>query len=321
MDDLVGKILARCPAALRPGLRLLGRTVKESGRDRLPGLAAEVAFFLILSVPALLLALVGVLGYVGDLLGAEVVLDLKTQLLEGANNIFSDRTVEQVVAPTLDDVVNEGRADVASLGLLFTLWTASRAVNVILGAITIAYDLEPSALPGWRRRLFALVITIVGILAGLVIIPLLLVGPGLGAAIAEPLGLAESFSRLWQALYWPIVAVFGVGALSVLYHMGTPWWTPWRRDVPGGVLALLVWLAGSFGLRAYSTRTIEANAVYQQISAPLVVLLWLYVVAFALLLGAEFNAEIERMWPTEETRRHRRGPFDLLSVERPTPSE
>ena len=318
MADLVEKGLARCPARLRPGVRLTVRTLREAGRDRLPGLAAEVAFFLILSVPPLLLALVGVLGYAGDLLGADVVLELKNQLLAGANTIFSDRTVERVVRPTLDTVVNEGRADVASFGLVFTLWTASRAVNVVLGAITIAYDLEPGALPGWRRRVFALVVTVVGILAGLVVIPLLLVGPGLGEAITEPLGLEDTFATLWQALYWPLVAVIGVGGLSLLYHMGTPWWTPWRRDLPGAVLALLVWVAGSFALRAYSARTIEANAIYQQMSAPLVVLLWLYVVAFAVLLGAELNAEIERLWPSGQNRRHRVGFFNLLAVERPS---
>lgn len=292
------------PAWAHRSGELLIRTARDAVADRVPGLAAEIAFYFLLSLPPLLIAVLGSVGYVGELFGIGVAEALLEQLVGAAGAVFSSDTMDEVVAPMLESLLEEGRGDVASFGIVFTVWSASRAMNVLLGAITIAYDLEHDRRAGWKRRGFAFALTIVAIVAGLVIIPLLVGGPRLAETLTRPLGVARALDVVWEIAYWPIVGAIAMLMVASLYHVGAPWRTPWRRDLPGAVLAMVVWLGGSAGLRWYASVTIEAEAAYQSIAAPLVVLLWMYVIGFALLLGAEFNAEIEKMWPTRRRPEH-----------------
>ena len=95
---------------------LAERTVRDSLRDRVPGLAAEVAFYLVLSLPPLLLVILGILGYVGEIGGAETVADINDQLLDWAENIFSAATIQDTIEPAIDDLLEQGRADVLTFG-------------------------------------------------------------------------------------------------------------------------------------------------------------------------------------------------------------
>jgi membrane protein len=271
-------------------------TVLDTVEDRLPGLAAEVAFYLVLSLPSLLLVVLGLLGYVGDIGGAGSVADIKEQLLDWADNIFSAATLADTVEPAIDSLLKKGRADVLTIGGLIALWSGSRAARVIVDAVTIAYDLEDHR--DFRRKtLVGLWLTVAGILAMTILIPLLVVGPRFGASLAGNFGLESAFETVWAILYWPVVAAVGVILLTWVLHIAPPHSTPWLRDVPGAVLALLVWALGSLGLRIYTTNFLEANSAFSLFTAPLAVLLWLYASAIAVLIGAELNAEIEKRWP------------------------
>jgi membrane protein len=284
---------------MRAGIELVVRTVRDAAGDRVPGLAAEIAFFMVLSLPPLLLTVLGSVGYVGQWFGARAAEGLRSRLMEGAQAIFTPDTIEGVIRPMLDTLLEQGRADVASFGILISLWSASLAFNVMLEALHIAYDLDEHKPARWKRRLHALGATLAAVLVGIAMMPVFVAGPKAGYALRERLGLAQAFAEAWQVLYWPIMTLLATLVLSVLYHYGAPRKTPWRREVPGAVLAMAVWLIGSLALRHYAAVTVETeHAVYRQFSAPLVVLLWLYVSGFAILLGAELNSEIEKMWPS-----------------------
>jgi membrane protein len=255
-----------------------------------------VAFYLVLSLPSLLLVVLGLLGYIGDIGGAETAADIKDQLLEWAGNVFSDSTIAGTVEPAIDGLLKQGRADVLTIGGLIALWSGSRAARVIVDAVTIAYDLEDHR--DFRRKtLVGLWLTVAGILSMTVLIPLLVVGPRFGAALADNFGLESAFETAWAILYWPVVATVGVVLLTWVLHIAPPHSTPWLRDIPGAVLALVVWALGSLGLRIYTTNFLESDSAFSLFTAPLAVLLWLYVSAMAVLLGAEMNAEIEKRWP------------------------
>ncbi len=284
---------------LSEGYALTKDTVKDTLDDRLPGLAAEVAFYLVLSLPSLLLVVLGLMGYVGEIGGAETVAEIKDQLLDWADNIFSASTIADTVEPAIDGLLEQGRADVLTIGGLIALWSGSRAARVIVDAVTIAYDLEDHR--DFRRKtLVGLWLTVAGILSMTVLIPLLVVGPRFGANLADNFGLESAFETVWAVLYWPVVASVGIVLLTWVLHIAPPHSTPWRRDLPGAILALLVWALGSLGLRIYSTNFLESNSAFSLFTAPLAVLLWLYVSAIAVLLGAELNAEIEKRWPHGE---------------------
>ena len=109
--------------------------------------------------------------------------------------------------------------------------------------------------------------------------------------------LASAFETVWEILYWPVVAGLGIVLLTWVLHIAAPHSTPWRRDLPGAALALTVLVLGSVGLRIYTTNFLEGSSAFTLFTAPLAVLLWLYVSAFAVLLGAELNSEIEKQWP------------------------
>lgn len=304
VSDLVDAAIERTPPQLRQPVRLLVLTVRDTFDDRVPGLAAEVAFFLLLSLPPLLLLALGTVGYIGEAYSgfAEQAPD---RLLGLAGSIFTDDTIADL-RPVVTTLLSEGRADIASLGVVLTVYSASRALRVVVVALTIAYDLEDTR-QGWQHRVWGLGLTVLGVVVGVLTVPLLVFGPGFGRDLAVRFGLPSALGAVWAVGYWPTAAVIATAMVASLYHFAAPWTTPWRRDLPGAALAMLVWMAGSAGLRYYVQGSTVGDAVFAPLAGPLVLLLWLYVSAFAVLLGAELNAEIEKMWPT------------VVSAQRPDP--
>ena len=281
------------------------RTVRDSLDDRLPGLAAEVSFYLLLSLPPLLLVGLGALGYVGDLFGPDAVADVQDAIIDAASGVLTPSTIDDVIRPAVEGLLARGRADILSIGAILALWSGSRALKVIVQAVTIAYDLEDRR-TWWQHRLLGFGLTSAGILMLSVVLPLLIVGPEAGAALADEFGLGRVFDIVWRISYFPVVIALGLSLLAWVYHVVPPHSTRWRRDVPGAILAFLVWLVGSYGLRIYATNFIETDSAYSYFGTPLVLLLWIYVTAVALLVGAEFNAEIEKLFPEVGT--HDSGP-------------
>lgn len=299
MKTLVPSVRRRAgqlPRPVQSVLRLGVRTIKDSFEDRVPGLAAEAAFFAVLSLPPLMLAVLGGIGYAAiEVDGVvEVIADLARQVLR-------EQTVQQLVEPAVRTLLEDGQAEVLSIGVVIALWSGSRATSTYITAVTIAYDIDDPR-PPWRRRLLAFGVTVAGAFLGVVLLPALVLGPELLEVVTP--GVLHVLDPVVMALYWLAVGLAAAAMLAVFYHVAVPWHTPWRRDLPGALLAMGVWMTGSYGLRYYADLTIRGEgSVYTGIAAPLVVLLWLYVTAFAVLLGAELNAEIERLWPHDDQRK------------------
>ncbi len=290
----------RLPTPVRTGIRLTQRTVHDSVEDRVPGLAAEATMFALISLPALLLVVLGSLGYVATRLGQEGA-DQLDRLVFDVPRTFMSSSTYQSYEPLAQQTLSTGRADVIGIGILLALWTGSRATHRALETLAIAYDVESSR-PSWKRRLLALALTLGAMLGAVTVLPLLVLGPRLVEYVA-PEGVASATLSLVSWFYWPALGLLVLVGLTTFYHLGVPWQTPWLRDLPGAVLAMLLWFLAAAALRAYlalSDLTGEdpANAVYRQLGTPIAVVLWLYVSSVSLLLGAELNAEIEKAWPT-----------------------
>lgn len=283
---------ASSPWTLQGAKDLVVSTAKEIPEDRLPGLAAEVAFFALLSLPPTLLAVFGSLGPIARAIGPRATTRIKEQLLTGASAFLTNDAV-QTLSELIDALLEQRGATAVVVGVVVALWSASRATKVFMEAVNIAYDL-PETRRGWHRRLVAAVITLLGLLAVLVVLPMLVLGPRFGRLI----GAGDLVAAVWAWVYWPTVAVVGVALLASFYHYAPTWATPWRRDLPGAVFAAVGWVLGGFALRVYVSLTIQSNSAYAPIASPIVLLLWMYVTAFALLMGAELNAQLEKLWPT-----------------------
>lgn len=274
---------------------LASRTVRDAWRNRITGLAAEVAFFALLSVPPLLLVLGGLAGYVSDIFGPVAAQEIRDWIMTGLGGFLDAQTLEDLVRPTVDDIFAEGRGGLISVGALLALWSSSRLIRVLIEAMNHAYDVETWR-PGWKRRLMALGMTLGGVVAIIVILPLIVAGPQLGHAIDRRLGL-EVLDPVWSVAYWPAAIISGIALLTTLYHFAPNWQTRWLRDLPGAVFAAVAWIAAAGALRLYVSVSF-GDSVAGPLAAPAVVLLWFYASAFVVILGAELNAEIERMWPS-----------------------
>lgn len=285
---------------LRRAWLLTKRVAVDSAQDRVQGLAAEGAFFALLSLPPFLLAVLGTIGYFRDVLGSDTMEEMERLVLGAAAQFLSSETMRDFVQPTVDAILAQGRGRVVSLGLIVALWSGSRATSVFIDAITIASDLEDS-LSMWRRRLLAFALTLVEAITGVVVLPALVVGPRL-VEFVTPSPFKAVVRTAVDIAFWPAVALLAVLLLTTLYHVSLPARTPWRRDLPGAFLALGVWLLGSYGLRLYVEYFLLGESPYGPLAAPLVLLLWLYVASFAVMLGAELNAVIQELWPASRSR-------------------
>jgi membrane protein len=274
--------------------RLTRRTAIAAFRHRVTGLAAEAAFFALLSLPPLVLGLVGTMGHFRGALGEPTVTEIRSWMIEQAQTMLTGPAVDTVVVPLIDDVMRGGGVDIVSVSFLISLWAGSRATNVYVDTITIAYDL--SGLRGMiRTRMRAFFLYLIGLVTMLVIIPMLMAGP---AIVRSSLPGSDAFIAL---LYWPVLVAMSVLFLATLYHMSVPVRTAWSRAVPGAVLALVIWILGSAALRLYLAGSLSGVSVYGSLAASIAILTWLYVAALAVLVGAALNAEIDKMWPSPAT--------------------
>ena len=277
----------------KPSLRdrLPVRTIRSAGRHRLIGVAAEFAFFLLLSIPPAILIFAGLAGYIGDLFGTSAQASLQRSIVNGLGTFLAPETMRDFVRPAVNDLFARGRADILSVGALLALWSASRATNVFMYAMDVTHG-SPDARMGWRRRLTALGVTLVGLTILAVVLPFILAGPRLGHVIADHTALPDAFATTWQVLYWPVAGLAGVAMLATVYRFAVRRRTPWRGHLPGAILAAALWIAAAFGLRAYAGVALGKGSAFGPLGAPIILLLWLYVSALAVLLGAELNAQI-----------------------------
>ncbi|WP_328767898.1 YihY/virulence factor BrkB family protein [Streptomyces sp. NBC_00286] len=288
------RALYRNVSKRRTAWLLVKDTVNSCIEYRILGLAAEAAFFTLLSVPPLLLSMLGLLGYVDSWTGADTIASVETNLLEASRTILTDKGVTEIAQPILHDVMKGGRPDVISLGFLFALWSGSRAVNVFIDTITVMYGLD--GVRGIvKTRLMAFLLFLVALLIGSVALPLMVAGPD------AVVNLVSWSTTVVQILYWPTVIVLSIIFLTTLYHVSVPVRSPWIEDVPGALVALGMWVLGSFLLRIYLSNTVEGPTIYGSLAAPVAVLLWIGVSAFAVLVGAAVNAAIDRVWPAAAT--------------------
>jgi len=268
--------------------RALKAAVVEFQRDDAPGLAAQLAFYLILALFPFLLVLV-------SLMGTFSTQDLANQVLA----YFAEVTPPQVygiIESYLSDTIsgNNPAPGLFSLGLVVALWSASGAFAALINALNKAYDVEETR-PFWKVRGIALLMTI-GLSAIILIGVLLLVaGPGIGSAIAGLFGLSEVFELVWNIARWPVALFFMVIAVALMYYFAPDAGQPFRWITPGGFIAVALWVLASVAFRFYVSNFGSYDETYGSIGAVIVLLLYLYISSITILFGAELNATLVRL--------------------------
>jgi len=294
--------------------RLVVSTVGTCMRNRVTGLAAEAAFFAVLSLPPLIFALAGSIGYIFAQFSDSQIDEVRETVISLASQALTPQTVDSIIKPTLNDVLQGGgRYDVVSIGFVLALWSGSRALNVFVDTITIMYGLGGQR-GIVRTRALSFLLYVLGMLTGVVTIPLVVAGPNLVAR-----WLPDRVSVL-NNLYWPTVLVLGVCFLTTLYHVSVPVRTAWRYNLPGAVFTMFCWVFGSALLRLVLVGTAQGStSIYGPLAAPIAVLLWLYLLSIAVLIGAALNAAFDQIWPQKELTTARMERLKRLKLENVLP--
>jgi membrane protein len=272
-------------------LRIIKRTLSKAWDDSIFSESAQAAFWQVLSVPPLLLGLLGSLAYIAPLFGPETLPLIEHRLISAADSFFSQSVVNEIIAPTITDIVKGARGEVVSIGFVISLWAGSSAISAFVDSVVEAHDQTPLRHPV-RQRFFALGIYVVMLLVAIVVMPLIALGPQKIAQWIPP-----SWDNVLQYGYYPVLGLGLVLIVTVLYRVSLPKPLPTHRLVLGAVLATLVFLLASNVLRQYLRWISSTGYTYGALATPIAFLLYAFFLGFAVVIGAELNNAIQEEFP------------------------
>jgi membrane protein len=285
----------------------VGRVARRAGsgawNDDIFTESASAAFWQTLSLPPLLLGLFGILGYVGGWFGPNTVANVEQWIVETTSGVFTRDAVEQIIAPTVSQILTTARGEVVSVGFVLSFWSGSSAMSSFVDAITRAHDQYERRNLVWQRIL-AVLMYLAALCTGIVALPIAAVGPNTVLALL-PSAVQPVTRDLVNVLYFPVLAITLVVALTTLYKIALPYKPPWWRGLPGAVFAAVVFLIGATGLRLYLTWLTGTGYTYGALAAPIAFLLATFFIAFSIIIGAHVNAATLLEWPTRLKRRGR----------------
>jgi membrane protein len=277
-------------------LRVAGRTLVGAWDRDLFSHSAQAAFRQALSLPPLLLALLGSLGYVGGWFGPGTVVVAQEVVVALTRQVFTPEVVDEIIVPTAASILGEGRADVVSVGFVVALWAGSSAVAPLVDPITDAHGQELVRHPVWQRVL-SLLVHLVALVVAVVALPVIALGPDVLTALL-PDAWRPGAAALVGALYYPAVGLVGVAVLTALYRVALPHALPVRRLLPGALLATVVFVASTAGLRGFIAVLTSTGYTYGALATPIAFLLFGFLLGLAVVLGAHLNHAVETAWPS-----------------------
>jgi membrane protein len=269
--------------------QILKRTVKESQEDNLTDWAAALTYYAVLALFPALLALVSMVGLVGD---AETVTET---LNEFVTEIGPSSAAETFSGPIESLTRNRGAAGVLVLaGIAVAIWSASSYVGAFIRASNVIYETREGR-PFWKLRPLQLAITLACIvLVALTFVALIATGP-VAEALGEALGVSDQVVSVWHYAKWPALLFVVLCVIAILYYASPNARLPsFKLITPGSITAVLIWIVASAAFAFYVASFGSYDKTYGALGGVITFLVWLWLTNIAVLLGAELNAEIER---------------------------
>ena len=268
--------------------RLAREVINKADRDRLLGLAAESAFFAVLTLFPALLVVATILGQLGTFIGESNALRVEEAVLTFLDELLTDSADDAIA--TVRQVFDVG-GNALTVATLLALASLSTAFSTLVNTVNIAYDV-PETRGWWRRRWLGLLLGFGSVLTGALALTLLVIGPIFGRAeeAVGDIGIGGIYDFLWTYLRWPLA--FGALVLwaTTMDHLMPNRRTRWRYDLPGGLLTALLWLLASYGLNLYLELVVTSSPIFGALGGGLILMSWFYLLCVALLAGAELNA-------------------------------
>ena len=269
-------------------VQALKTTVQEFQRDDALGLAAQLAYYLILALFPFILVLVSLMGTFSSP-------ELASEVLQYFRRVMPP-PVYDIIDTYLDPILSGRKSapGLLSFGILFTIWSASGAFAALINALNRAYDVQETR-PFWKVRGIAILMTLGLSVLVLLGVLLLILGPQLGTAVANFFGLGELFELVWNIVRWPVALFFMVLTVALLYYFAPDADQPFRWITPGGLIGVLLWVLASVAFSLYVSNFGSYDETYGSIGAVIVLLLYLYISSLTILFGATLNATLVRM--------------------------
>ena len=280
-------MLARLKVPLSWG-DLAKRTLKEAYADDVPSLAAQQAYYFFFALFPALLALISFASFFP-------IANLIDEVVRMLRNVAPGDVVD-IVRDQIRKISESDSGGILTFAFLFTLWSSSNALLSMVTTLNAAYGVRDSR-PWWKTRLIAIALTVGLALFILISMTLIIAGPPLATRIAENVGLSDAFMWLWYLVQWPLVFTLVATAIGMVYYYAPDVEQDWVWITPGSIIATLLWIGASIGLREYLARFADYNETYGTLGAVMVLMLWFYVSGLVILIGAELNAEIEHASP------------------------
>jgi membrane protein len=275
----------------RGWLAVLKRTAAEINHDHLPLISAGVGFFFLLGLFPALAAVVSIYGWLADPATVTGHLAQLAQVLPAeAAAIIGSQAEKLAARPS-----SAGWG--ALLGVFLALWAGSKAMKGMVDALNIAYK-QDEARGLIKKQATYLGLTFLAVLAGVLSILLIAVAP----VVVGFLPLPEWGRQAVVWLRWPVLLMLGMTAIAAIYRYGpSRRQAKWRWISWGAAAATLLWLAASALFSLYVSSFGNFNETYGSLGAVIVLMLWLYLTAFFILMGAELDAELEHQTARDTT--------------------
>jgi membrane protein len=269
------------------GLGALRRAGRKAWDDDCPGLAGQLAYFLLLTLFPFLMLLVALAGLVVEDPGS--LLETLTERM-GA---FLPEDAVGLLVDYIDRTLRSKSPGVLLFAVLLVLGSGSAASQTIIKAADRAYEVQ-EARPFWKMWIIS-VLMILGFILLVGALALAAFSPEVGGHVQRLTGLPDISLILWGVLRWVVSFLAVTFALDILYYFAPNADLPFKWITPGGFTATMLMLVSSAALSLYVTNVGRYDQVYGQIGAVVVLMLWLYVVELTMLIGIEMNAVLARM--------------------------
>jgi membrane protein len=264
---------------------LLRRTVHEAfWDDNCLGMSAQLAYYFFFALFPALLVLIAIASF----FPLATLVDDATGLL----GPFLPPEILTIITDQLGELSNGNRGGLLTIGMLAALWSSSTAMTAISDTLNHAYDVEEGR-PWWKVRLTAIALTVGVALFILVATSLVLAGPAVATYLADWWYLGSVFEWTWKTLQWPLAFVLVSLAIALIYYFAPDVEQEWPWLAPGAIVATTLWLIATLGFKYYVVNMGSYTETYGALGAAMMLMLWFYLSALAILVGAELNAEIE----------------------------
>jgi membrane protein len=271
----------------RSWFAVLKRTGKEFKEDNLTDWAAALTYYAVLSIFPALIVLVSILGLIGESATQPLIDNLGSVAPGPAQEIFTD-AIENLQG-------SQGAAGVFFvIGILGAIWAASGYIAAFMRASNAIYDI-PEGRPIWKTLPVRVGLTVLLIVLTVISAVAVTVTGGLAEEVGNLIGLGDTAVTVWGIAKWPALVLLVSFMFAVLYWAAPNVKQPgFRWITPGGVLAVIGWVIASLAFAFYVGNFGSYNETYGALAGPIVFLVWLWISNIMVLLGAEFNAELER---------------------------